>query len=151
MIREFNSDIILDNHILKSEILNLEKKLENQKIYYDYLIKDYKNKLNEQKNRNNIMDNNFKKIENKYKSSNNKLNDIKDELKDVTFMKAKLQDINEKYEIINTEQQKKIENLENQLKVVLTLVKNLFNKENNKLYPMRTKLFYDISNLGKNI
>ena len=151
MIREFNSDIILDNHILKSEILNLEKKLENQKIYYDDLIKDYKNKLNEQKNRNNIMDNNFKKIENKYKSSNNKLNDIKDELKDVTFMKAKLQDINEKYEIINTEQQKKIENLENQLKVVLTLVKNLFNKENNKLYPMRTKLFYDISNLRKNI
>ena len=96
------------------------------------------------------MDNNFKKIENKYKYSNNKIIDIKDELKDVTLMKAKLEDINEKYEGINLEQQKRIEELENQLKVVLTLVKNLFSKENNTLYPMRTKLFYEIFNLEKN-
>ena len=45
----------------------------------------------------------------------------------------------------------RIEELENQLKVVLTLVKNLFSKENNVLFPMRTKLFFDISNLGKTI
>ena len=96
------------------------------------------------------MDNNFKKIENRYKNSNNKIIDIKDELKDVTLMKAKLEDMNEKYEVINTKQQKRIEELENQLKVVLTLVKNLFINENNILYPMRTKLFYEISNLGKN-
>ena len=76
---------------------------------------------------------------------------MKDELKDVAFKKAKLEDINEKYEVINIEQQKKIEDLENGLKVVLTLVKNLFKKENNTLYPMRTNLYYDISNLGKKL
>ena len=151
MLKEYNEEIILDNNKLKSEILNLEKKLENQKIHYDDLIKDYKAKLNEEKNRNNNMNNNFKNIENKYKSSNNKIIDMKDELKDVTFMKAKLEDMNEKYEIINTEQQTKIKNLENNLKVVLGMVKNLFNKENNMLYPMREKLFYEISILGKNI
>ena len=151
MLKEYNEEIILDNNKLKSEILNLEKKLENQKIHYDDLIKDYKAKLNEEKNRNNNMHNNIKNIENKYKSSNNKIIDMKDELKDVAFMKAKLEDMNEKYEIINTEQQTKIKNLENNLKVVLGMVKNLFNKENNLLYPMREKLFYEISILGKNI
>ena len=150
MLKEYNDNILLDNNKLKSQILGLEKKLENQKIFYDDLINDYKVKLNEEKNRNNIIDNNIKNIEKKYKYSNNKIIDMKDELKDVTFMKTRLEDINEKYEIINTDQQKKIENLENQLKVVLTLVKNLFNEENNILYPMRSKLFYEISNLGKN-
>ena len=151
MLKEYNDDIILDNNKLKSEILNLEKKLENQKIYYEDLVNDYKIKLNEEKNKNNLMDNNFKNIENKYKYSNNKIIDMKDELKDVAFKKAKLEDINEKYEVINIEQQKKIEDLENGLKVVLTLVKNLFKKENNTLYPMRTNLYYDISNLGKKL
>ena len=149
ILQEYNDNILVDNNRLKSEILNLEKKLENQKIYYEDLINDYKVKLNEQKNKNNIMNNNLQNIENKYKFSNNKIIDMKDELKDVTLMKAKLQDINEKYGVINIEQQKKIENLENQLKVLLTLVKNLFNQENNILYPMRTKLFYEISNIGK--
>ena len=151
MLKEYNDDIILDNNKLKSEILNLEKKLENQKIYYEDLVNDYKIKLNEEKNKNNLMDNNFKNIENKYKYSNNKIIDMKDELKDVAYKKAKLEDINEKYEVINIEQQKKIEDLENGLKVVLTLVKNLFKKENNTLYPMRTNLYYDISNLGKKL
>ena len=151
MLKEYNDDIILDNNKLKSEFLNLEKKLENQKIYYEDLVNDYMIKLNEEKNKNNLMDNNFKNIENKYKYSNNKIIDMKDELKDVAFKKAKLEDINEKYEVINIEQQKKIEDLENGLKVVLTLVKNLFKKENNTLYPMRTNLYYDISNLGKKL
>ena len=150
MLKEYNDNILLDNSKLKSEIVNLDNKLKQQKIHYEDIINDYKIKLNEEKDKNNIMDNNFKKIENRYKNSNNKIIDIKDELKDVTLMKAKLEDMNEKYEVINSEQQKRIEELENQLKVVLTLVKNLFNKENNILYPMRTKLFYEISNLGKN-
>ena len=150
ILKEYNDDIILNNNILKSEILNLEKKLENQKIFYEDLVNDYKIKLDEEKNKNNLMDSNFKNIENKYKCSNNKIIDMKGELKDVTFMKAKLEDINNKYEIINSEQQKKIENLENHLKVVLTLVKNLFNEENNAIYPMRSNLLYGLSNLGKN-
>ena len=150
MLKEYNDNILLDNSKLKSEIVNLENKLKQQKIHYEDIISDYKSKLNEEKDKNNIMDNNFKNIENKYKYSNNKIIDIKDELKDVTLMKAKLEDMNEKYEVINTEQQKRIEELENQLKVVLTLVRNLSIKENNVLYPMRSKLFYEISNLGKN-
>ena len=150
MCKKYNDNILLDNSVLKSDVLNLENKLKQQKLKYEDIINDYESKLREEKDKNNIMDNNFKKIENKYKYTNNKIFDIKDELKDVTLMKAKLEDMNEKYEVINLEQQKRIEELENQLKVVLTLVKNLFSKENNILYPMRTKLFYEISNLGKN-
>ena len=120
MLKEYNDNILLDNSKLKSEIVNLDNKLKQQKIHYEDIINDYKIKLNEEKDKNNIMDNNFKKIENRYKNSNNKIIDIKDELKDVTLMKAKLEDMNEKYEVINSEQQKRIEELENQLKVVLT-------------------------------
>ena len=150
MLKEYNDNILLDNNKLKSEILNLENKLKQQKIHYEDIISDYENKLNEEKNKNDIMDNNLKNIENKYKNSNNKIFDMKDELKDVILKKAKLEDINEKHEVINIEQKKRIEELENQLKVLLTLIKDLFNKEKNVFYPMRIKLFYDISNLGKN-
>ena len=151
MLKEYSDNVLLDNNKLKSEVLKLENKLKQQKIHYEDLLNDYKKRLNKEKSRNNAMDNNLKNIENKYKNSNTKIVDMKDELKDVTLMKAKLEDMNEKYEIINSGQQKRIEELENQLKVVLTLVKNLFNKENNVLFPMRTKLFFDISNLGKAI
>ena len=65
------------------------------------------------------------------------------------ILRAKnLEDINQKYEIISTNQQKRIEFLENHLKVILTLIKELFNKEKDSLYPMRSKLFYDISKLN---
>lgn len=151
MLKEYSDNVLLDNNKLKSEVLKLENKLKQQKIHYEDLLNDYKKRLNKEKSRNNAMDNNLKNIENKYKNSNTKIVDMKDELKDVTLMKAKLEDMNEKYEIINSGQQKRIEELENQLKVVLTLVKNLFSKENNVLFPMRTKLFFDISNLGKAI
>ena len=151
MLKEYSDNVLLDNNKLKSEVLKLENKLKQQKIHYEDLLNDYKKRLNNEKNRNNAMDNNLKNMENKYKNSNNKIVDMKDELKDVTLMKAKLEDMNEKYEIINSGQQKRIEELENQLKVVLTLVKNLFSKENNVLFPMRTKLFFDISNLGRTI
>ena len=151
ILKEYNDNVLLDNNKLKSEVLKLENKLKQQKIHYEDLLNDYKKRLNKEQNRNNVMDNNLKNIENKYKNSNTKIVDMKEELKDVTLMKAKLEDMNEKYEIINCGQQKRIEELENQLKVVLTLVKNLFSKENNVLFPMRTKLFFDISNLGKNI
>ena len=151
MLKEYSDNVLLDNNKLKSEVLKLENKLKQQKIHYEDLLNDYKKRLNKEQSKNNAMDNNLKNIENKYKNSNNKIVDMKDELKDVTLMKAKLEDMNEKYEIINTGQQKRIEELENQLKVVLTLVKKLFSKENNVLFPMRTKLFFDISNLGKNI
>jgi hypothetical protein len=151
MLKEYSDNVLLDNSKLKSEVLKLENKLKQQKIHYEDLLNDYKKRLNKEKSRNNVMDNNLKNIENKFKNSNTKIVDMKDELKDVTLMKAKLEDMNEKYEIINSGQQKRIEELENQLKVVLTLVKNLFSKENNVLFPMRTKLFFDISNLGKTI
>jgi hypothetical protein len=151
MLKEYSDNVLLDNNKLKSEVLKLENKLKQQKIHYEDLLNDYKKRLNKEVSRNNAMDNNLKNIENKYKNSNTKIIDMKDELKDVTLMKAKLEDMNEKYEIINSGQQKRIEELENQLKVVLTLVKNLFSKENNVLFPMRTKLFFDISNLGKTI
>ena len=67
---------------------------------------------------------------------------MEDNLEEAIITKSKLEEINHKYEIINKNQQNRIEYLENQLNVVLNLVKGLFNKENQLLYPMRTKLFY---------
>ena len=148
IMNEYNSDILLDNQKLKSEILNLNKKLENQKIHYEDIIKDYKSQLNQEKNKSNVFEGNFKEMENRCKTSNDRLVSMEDDLEEAILKKSKLEDINQKYEIININQQKRIENLENQLNVILTLVKGLFNKENELLYPMRTKLFYEISNLN---
>ena len=87
-------------------------------------------------------------MENKYKNSNDRIVNMEDNLEEAIITKSKLEEINHKYEIINKNQQNRIEYLENQLNVVLNLVKGLFNKENQLLYPMRTKLFYEISNLN---
>ena len=148
LLTEYNNNILLDNDKLKSEILNLNKKLENQKIFYEDIINDYKIKLNEEINKNNHIKNNYKDIENRYKNSNERISNMEDDLKGIIIKKSKLEDINQKYEIINTNQQKRIENLENQLNIVLALIKGLFNKENELLYPMRNKLFYEIYKLN---
>lgn len=148
IMNEYNDDILLDNQKLKSEILNLNKELDNQKIYYEDVIKDYQNQVFQERSKNNITEGNYKEIENRYKYSNNKIINIEKDLEETLIENEKLKDINQKYEIINTNQQKRIENLENQLNVILTLVKDLFNKENDILYPMRNKLFYEISNLN---
>ena len=148
IMNEYNDDILLDNQKLKSEILNLNKELDNQKIYYEDVIKDYQNQVFQERCKNNITEGNYKEIENRYKYSNNKIINIEKDLEEVLIENEKLKDINQKYEIINTNQQKRIENLENKLSVILTIVKDLFNKENDLLYPMRNKLFYEISNLN---
>ena len=148
MMNEYNDNLLLDNQKLKSEILNLNKELENQKIYYEDVIKDYKLKLEQEKYKNNITEDNYKEIENRYKYSNEQIFNIEKDYRDAVVEKAKLRDLNSKYEIINSNQQKRIENLENQLNVILSFVKDLFNKENDLLYPMRNKLFYEISNLN---
>ena len=148
ILNEYNNDVLLDNQKLKSEILNLNKELENQKIYYEDVIKDYKNELNHEKYKNNLFEGNLKTMENKYKNSNDRMVNMEDNLEEAIITKSKLEEVNHKYELINKNQQKRIEYLENQLNVVLTLVKGLFNKENQLLYPMRTKLFYEIPNLN---
>ena len=148
IMSEYNNNILLDNEKLKSEVLNLNKELENQKIYYEDIINDYKKQLNEAKNKNNIFEGSYKDIEKRFSNSNEKIFNMEKELENAVLKKANLEEINRKYEIINTNQQKRIENLENQLNVVLTLVKDLFKKENDFLYPMRNKLFYEISNLN---
>ena len=145
ILNEYNNDVLLDNQKLKSEILNLNKELENQKIYYEDVIKDYKNELNHEKYK---FEGNLKTMENKYKNSNDRIVNMEDNLEEAIITKSKLEEVNHKYELINKNQQKRIEYLENQLNVVLTLVKGLFNKENQLLYPMRTKLFYEIFNLN---
>ena len=89
-----------------------------------------------------------KEIEKRYIDSNENIFNMKQDLENTILREKNLEDINQKYEMITTNQQKRIEFLENQLKVVLTLIKDLFNKENNSLYPMRNKLFYDISTLN---
>ena len=148
IMNEYNNDVLLDNQKLKSEILNLNKELENQKIYYEDVINDYKKQLNEAKNKNNIFEGSYKDIEKRFSNSNEKMFHMEKDLENALLKKSNLEEINQKYEIINTNQQKRIENLENQLNVVLTLVKDLFKKENDFLYPMRNKLFYEISNLN---
>ena len=148
LMNEYNDDILIDNQKLKSEILNLNKELENQKIYYEDVIKDYKNQLNYEKNKNNVFQGNYKEMENRFKTSNDRVISMEDDLEEAIIKKSKLEEVNRQYEIINANQQRRIENLENQLNVVLSLVKDLFNKENELFYPMRTKLFYEISNLN---
>ena len=148
LMNEYNDDILIDNQKLKSEILNLNKELENQKIYYEDVIKDYKNQLNFEKNKNNVFQGNYKEMENRFKTSNDRVISMEDDLEEAIIKKSKLEEVNRQYEIINANQQRRIENLENQLNVVLSLVKDLFNKENELFYPMRTKLFYEISNLN---
>ena len=148
ILNEYNNDLLLDNQKLKSEILNLNKELENQKIYYEDVIKDYQNELNHEKYKSNIFEGNFKDMENKFKNSNNRILSMEDNLEEAIISKSKLEEVNHKYEIMNKNQHNRIEYLENQLNAVLNLVKGLFNKENQFLYPMRTKLFYEISNLN---
>ena len=75
-------------------------------------------------------------MENKYKNSNDRMVNMEDNLEEAIITKSKLEEINHKYELMNKNQQKRIVYLENQLNVVLTLVKGLFNKENQLLYPM---------------
>ena len=148
LLNEYNSDLLLDNQKLKSEILHLNKELENQKTYYEDVIKDYKDELNHEKYKNNIFEGNFKEMENKFKNSNNRMESMEDNLEEAIISKSKLEEINHKYEIINKNQQNRIQYLENQLNVVLNLIKGLFNKESQTLYPMKNKLFYEISNLN---
>ena len=148
LLNEYNNDLLLDNQKLKSEILHLNKELENQKTYYEDVIKDYKDELNHEKYKNNIFEGNFKEMENKFKNSNNRMESMEDNLEEAIISKSKLEEINHKYEIINKNQQNRIQYLENQLNVVLNLIKGLFNKESQILYPMKNKLFYEISNLN---
>ena len=109
IMNEYNSDILLDNQKLKSEILNLNKKLENQKIHYEDIIKDYQSQLNQEKNKSNVFEGNFKEMENRCKTSNDRLVSMEDDLEEAILKKSKLEDINQKYEIININQQKRIE------------------------------------------
>ena len=145
---KYNKNFLLDNQKLKSEVLKLNKELEDNKNYYEDIIDDFKKQLNEEKNENNIYENKYKEIEKRYIDSNENIFNMKQDLENTILREKNLEDINQKYEMITTNQQKRIEFLENQLKVVLTLIKDLFNKENNSLYPMRNKLFYDISTLN---
>ena len=145
---KYNKNVLLDNQKLKSEVLKLNKELEDNKNYYEDIIDDFKNQLNEEKNKSNFYENKYKEIEKRYIDSNENIFNMKQDLENTILREKNLEDINQKYEMITTNQQKRIEFLENQLKVVLTLIKDLFNKENNSLYPMRNKLFYDISTLN---
>ena len=145
---KYNKNFLLDNQKLKSEVLKLNKELEDNKNYYEDIIDDFKKQLNEEKNESNLYENKYKEIEKRYIDSNENIFNMKQDLENTILREKNLEDINQKYEMITTNQQKRIEFLENQLKVVLTLIKDLFNKENNSLYPMRNKLFYDISTLN---
>ena len=145
---KYNKNVLLDNQKLKSEVLKLNKELEDNKNYYEDIIDDLKKQLNEEKNKSNLYENKYKEIEKRYIDSNENIFNMKQDLENTILREKNLEDINQKYEMITTNQQKRIEFLENQLKVVLTLIKDLFNKENNSLYPMRNKLFYDISTLN---
>ena len=145
---KFDREVLLDNQKLKAEILKLNKDLELQKINYDDIVYDFNNQLNESKNENNFLENKYKEIEKKYIDSNEKILNMEKDLENAILKAKNLEDINQKYEIISTNQQKRIEFLENHIKVILTLIKELFNKEKDSLYPMRSKLFYDISKLN---
>ena len=73
-------------------------------------------------------------MEKRFRTSNDRVISMEDDLEEAIIKKSKLEEINQQYEIINANQQRRIENLENQLNVILSLVKDLFNKENELFY-----------------
>ena len=123
-------------------------KLQQQKIFYENIIEEYRNKLKALLDIHENNEKNMVNIKQKYNFANSKIENFKDELKQTTFIKSKLENLNGKYEKINLEQQKKIELLENNLRIIISIIKELYKNENLGYYPKVNKLLSNISRIS---
>ena len=146
IIKDRSDNIQVENSNMKRKILDLEKKIKDNTFMYEEIIKEYKNKLSGLNNENdgnvnqlNKLSEDFQKlvinhhdVNYELKAKNNKVEEFK--------KKFEKQESNEKLNI------KKIEQLEDTLKVLVNLIKNLFNEER-EFYPLRSQLLDQIKYL----
>ena len=146
IINERSENSQVENSNMKRKILDLEKKIKDNTFMYEEIIKEYKNKLSGLNNENdgnvnqlNKLSEDFQKlvinhhdVNYELKAKNNKVEEFK--------KKFEKQESNEKLNI------KKIEQLEDTLKVLVNLIKNLFNEER-EFYPLRSQLLDQIKYL----
>ena len=140
------SNIELNKERINAWNTHFEGKFQQQKLFYEHIIEEYKNKLKALLDIHENNEKNLGNIKQKFNCANDKIENFKEELKNTTFMKSKLENLNEKYEKNNLEQQKKIEVLENNLRILVSIIKELYKKENIGYYPKIKKL---MSNIGK--
>ena len=146
IIKDRSDNIQVENSNMKRKILDLEKKIKDNTFMYEEIIKEYKNKLSGLNNENdgnvnqlNKLSEDFQKlvinhhdVNYELKAKNNKVEEFK--------KKFEKQESNEKVNV------KKIEQLEDTLKVLVNLIKNLFNEER-EFYPLRSQLLDQIKYL----
>ena len=146
IIKDRSDNIQVENSNMKRKILDLEKKIKDNTFMYEEIIKEYKNKLSGLNNENdgnvnqlNKLSEDFQKlvinhhdVNYELKAKNNKVEEFK--------KKFEKQESNEKVNV------KKIEQLEYTLKVLVNLIKNLFNEER-EFYPLRSQLLDQIKYL----
>ena len=137
---ERNDDLKVENSKLKRKIISLEKTINENTFMYEEIIKEYKKKLNENNNdlnKNvfviNNLKNNFDELLKNYDKTNNELNERKKDFENVNL-------INKKFEIREKNYLNRIENLENNFRVVLNYLKNLHQQEKIN-YPKRTEIY----------
>ncbi len=137
---ERNDDLKVENSKLKRKIILLEKTINENTFMYEEIIKEYKKKLNENNNdlnKNvfviNNLKNNFDELLKNYDKTNNELNERKKEFENVNL-------INKKFEIREKNYLNRIENLENNFRVVLNYLRNLYQQEKIN-YPKRTEIY----------
>ena len=137
---ERNDDLKVENSKLKRKIILLEKTINENTFMYEEIIKEYKKIINENNidlNNNvsviNNLKNNFDQLLKNFEHTNHELNEKKKD-----FENANL--VNKKFEIREKNYLNRIENLENNFRVVLNYLRNLYQQEKIN-YPKRTEIY----------
>ena len=146
IIKDRSDNIQVENSNMKRKIADLEKKIKDNTFMYEEIIKEYKNKLkglNDEHDGNitqlNKLSEDFKKLMYNHNGVNHQLEEKKNTVQEFK-RKIDEQEINEKL------YSQKIEKLEDILRVLLQLIKNLFNEEND-FYQKRNAIFEQLKYL----
>ena len=146
IINERSDNTEVENSNMKRKIADLEKKIKDNTFMYEEIIKEYKNKLkglNDEHDGNitqlNKLSEDFKKLMSNHNGVNHQLEEKKNTVQEFK-RKIDEQEINEKL------YSQKIEKLEDILRVLLQLIKNLFNEEND-FYQRRNAIFEQLKYL----
>jgi chromosome segregation ATPase len=146
IINERSDNSQVENSNMKRKIADLEKKIKDNTFMYEEIIKEYKNKLkglNDEHDGNitqlNKLSEDFKKLMYNHNGVNHQLEEKKNTVQEFK-RKIDEQEINEKL------YSQKIEKLEDILRVLLQLIKNLFNEEND-FYQKRNAIFEQLKYL----
>ena len=146
IINERSENSQVENSNMKRKIADLEKKIKDNTFMYEEIIKEYKNKLkglNDEHDGNitqlNKLSEDFKKLMSNHNGVNHQLEEKNNTVQEFK-RKIDEQEINEKL------YSQKIEKLEDILRVLLQLIKNLFNEEND-FYQKRNAIFEQLKYL----